>query len=163
MSKVVLCMAISSDGFIAGPNGETPWSDAEWQSFQAFVLSCDLVLVGKLTYQIMQKQDELIAGVKYVVVTHDKTFNANDKQTVSIKSRKDIPEGNKIGVIGGAELNSSLAKIGAINELILDIDPIKLGSGVRLFGHDDIPLKLRLINSSLIGENTIQRHYEVLG
>jgi hypothetical protein len=29
MSKVILYGAISSDGFIAGPNDETPWSDAE--------------------------------------------------------------------------------------------------------------------------------------
>jgi dihydrofolate reductase len=162
MSKIVLYMAISSDGFIAGPHGETPWSSEEWASFQAFVRSCDFVLLGSRTYTIMKEQDDFVEGARYVVVTHDMTRNTDNKQKIRIKSRDDIPKGDKIGVIGGGELNGSLAKLGLIDELILDIEPIKLGGGTRLFGPYDIPLKLKLIESCRLGSNTIQRHYAVL-
>jgi len=65
-------MAVSADGFIAGPNDETPWSDEEWQSFKVFVQSCDAVLLGLRTYEIIHQQHEFIAGPAYIVVTHEK-------------------------------------------------------------------------------------------
>lgn len=49
----ILYMAISRDGFIADSNDETPWSDAEWEAFQEFAKSCEVVLLGKRTFQIM--------------------------------------------------------------------------------------------------------------
>jgi dihydrofolate reductase len=155
-------MAISSDGFIAGPDGETPWSNEEWESFQAFVLSCDCVLIGRRTYEIMQKQDEFITGATYIVVTDDTSFDAGNSRTICIRSKKDVRDVALVGVIGGGELNGRLAKLGLIDEMILDIEPIKLGSGTRLFGEHDVPLKLRLIGSRPLGEKIVQRHYEVL-
>jgi dihydrofolate reductase len=163
MSKIILYMAISSDGFIAGPNDETPWSDEELQSFQAFVRSCDLVLLGSNTYRLMQEQDEFVEGATYIVVTHDKTLETGNKQKICVTSKEDIPKGDKIGIIGGGELNGSLAKLGVINELILDIASVQLGSGIRLFGQYDVPLKLQLLGSRRLGSNTIQRHYKILG
>jgi len=43
--RTILYMAISADGFITGPNDETPWSDEEWAAFQEFVKSCDAVTI----------------------------------------------------------------------------------------------------------------------
>jgi len=39
--KTILYVALSADGFIAGLNDETPWSDEEWAAFQEFVKTCD--------------------------------------------------------------------------------------------------------------------------
>jgi dihydrofolate reductase len=155
-------MAISSDGFIAGLNDETPWSDEENKSFQTFVSSCDAILVGRRTYELMRDQDELSPDAYYVVVTGDKKFDSGKAQKVSIRSRADIPEVDIIGVIGGGELNGRLLRLDLIDEIILDIEPVKLGAGIRLFGKYDIPLKLKLIGSQPIGQYTIQRHYEVI-
>jgi riboflavin biosynthesis pyrimidine reductase len=57
--------------------------------------------------------------------------------------------------------NSSLAKLGVIDEIILDVEPITLGSGKRLFGSHDIQLSLELLRSQKIGNGTIQNHYKV--
>jgi dihydrofolate reductase len=162
MSKTVLYMAISSDGFIAGPHDETPWSDEAWESLQAFVQSCDYVLLGRRTYEIMSQQDEFAAGPTYVVATDDPSFDAGDLPTLSIKSAKDMPDAEVIGVIGGGGLNGRLAKLGLINEMILTIEPIKLGGGIKLFGKYDVPLKLELIGSNVLGTNTVQRHYKIV-
>jgi dihydrofolate reductase len=69
----ILYTAISQDGFIAGVDDETPWSDAEWEAFKTFVTSCDAVLLGRRTFQIMQ-EDELVDGPRYIVVTNNKDF-----------------------------------------------------------------------------------------
>lgn len=157
----VLYMAISSDGFIADANDETSWSDEEWAAFQTFVDSCDFVVMGRRTYEIMK--DELVEGPEYLIATDDPSFDASGLRTISIQSKKDLPAGHKVGIIGGGELNGRLAKMGALDEIILDIEPITLGDGMRLFGTYDIPLKLELIGSRHISEQTIQRHYRVAG
>lgn len=162
MSKTVLYMAISSDGFIADINDATPWSDEEWEAFQHFVMTCDIVLLGRRTYEIISKNDEFVEGPEYIVATNDKSYDAGNFKTINIKSKKDMPQAGKVGIIGGGELNGQLAKMGLIDEMILDIEPIKLGNGTRLFGKHDVPLKLELVGSKLIGDNTMQRHYKIL-
>ncbi len=158
----VLYMAISRDGFIAGKNDETPWSDASWDSFNTFVTSCDVVLLGKRTYQIMKQDGDLLDGPHYIVVTHDKKLDTNGLEKRVIHSPADMPRANKLGIIGGGDLNGRLAKMGVIDEMILDVEPIELKDGIRLFGKYDVPLRLTLMESRLVGEATIQRHYRVL-
>ncbi|MET0779206.1 MAG: dihydrofolate reductase family protein [Candidatus Saccharimonadales bacterium] len=162
MSKTVLYMAISSDGFIAGPDDETPWSQEEWEAFTAFAKTCDVLLLGRRTYEIMRKREEFVKGPEYVVVTHEKSLRTGKFKKISIESKTDMPKVGKIGVIGGGELNGSLALLGVIDEIILDIEPTVLGEGTRLFGSYDIPLKLKLLGSQLIGDGTTQRHYQVV-
>ena len=158
----ILYMAISRDGFIAGPNDETPWSDEEWQAFQEFVKSCDVVLIGKRTFQIMKASGDFVNGPRYIVATSDQKLDTDGLDKVAINKTKDMPKGKKVGIIGGGELNGRLAKLGVIDEMILDIEPIELKEGTRLFGNYEIPLKLELIGSKQIGNATIQRHYRIV-
>lgn len=162
MSKVILYMAISADGFIASQNDETPWSDEEWTAFQEFVKSCDVCLLGRRTYEIMKNGGEFVSGTQYVVVTNDETADTGDLQKIAIKSVDDLPKTDKIGIIGGGELNGSIAKLGVIDEIILDVEPITLGQGKRLFGSHDVTLKLKLLSSRQLGQSTVQNHYEVI-
>src|SRR5690242_10477887 len=97
-------MALSADGYIAGPNDETPWSDEEWAAFQDFVRSCDVCLLGRKTYEIMKGGDGFVSDTRYVVITSDAQYKA-DYPTATIRSAADLPAGDKIGVIGGGELN----------------------------------------------------------
>jgi dihydrofolate reductase len=96
------------------------------------------------------------------VVTRDPSFASDKARTISIDKKSDLPIVTKLGVIGGGELNGQLAKLGLLDEMVLDIEPIKLNSGTRLFGEYDIPLKLKLLGSKRIGEATVQRHYKIL-
>jgi dihydrofolate reductase len=102
--KVILYMALSADGFIAAQNDETPWSDEEWAAFQEFVKSCDAVLLGRRTYEIMTKGDEFAEGPEYIVITNDSTLSTGQLRKISIVSKADLPQVNKLGVIGGGEL-----------------------------------------------------------
>ena len=162
MSKVVLYNAISADGFIAGPSDETPWSDEEWVAFQEFVRSCDVVLLGRRTYSIMRDGGEFVEDGHYLVVTNDPTTDTGSYAKISIKSAADLPELEKIGLIGGGELNGSIAELGVIDEVILDVEPITFGKGKSLFGSHEIHLNLKLLASRQIGPATLQNHYGVI-
>lgn len=159
--KTTLYMAISADGYIAGPDGETPWSDAEWEAFQAFVKTCDVVLLGRKTYEIMQKDGDFVEGPEYIVVTNNPNLDTGTFRKISVKTKDDLPQVQRLGMIGGGDLIGRLAKLGVIDEVILDIEPITLGSGIRLFGDNDVQLKLELTESRRIGEGTVQNHYTV--
>ena len=159
--KVVLYMAMSADGFIAGAGDETPWSKAEWTAFAAFVRSCDTVLVGRRTYEIMRQQDEFVDGPEYIVATSGASLDTGNLRRLCITSKADLPRAAKLGVIGGGDLNGRLAQLGAIDEVILDVEPIVLGSGTRLFGTHHVRLNLALQASRRIGPHTIQNHYTV--
>jgi dihydrofolate reductase len=158
----ILYMAISQDGFIAGPGDERPRSDGEKIAFKAFVTTCDAILLGRRAYEIMQDNHELLPGIRYIVATKSKT-EPKDIERVNIQTKHDMPDVVRLGIIGGGELNGRLAKIGVIDELFLDIEPITLQHGKRLFGVYDIPLRLKLLESRKIGQTTMQRHYEVVG
>lgn len=162
MSKVVLYMAVSVDGFIAGANNETPWSDAEWEAYREFIKSCDVCLIGSRTYEVMLSSNEFVEDAIYLVVTQDDNLDTGDFEKVSIRSADDMPKFNKIGVVGGGDLNGCLAELGVIDEIILDVEPVILGQGIPLFGNHKPDLQLKLIGSKRIGESTIQNHYEVL-
>lgn len=155
-------MAISKDGFIAGTNDETPWSDIEWQAFKDFVTSCDVVLLGKRTYEIMKQGDEFIDGPKYMVVTSNGDLDTDDLVKINIQTPDDLPKVARLGIIGGGDLNGRLAELDVIDEIILDTEPIELKSGVKLFGEHDVDPNLELISTKELGANTIQTHYRVI-
>lgn len=158
----ILYMAVSRDGFIATPDDETPWSDEEWQVFAAFVRSCDAVLLGRRTYEIMRESGELIEGPVYIVATSQKDFDADGIDTLEIATADDMPKASKLGIIGGGELNGRLAQLGVIDEMYLDIEPVELHEGIKLFGAYEPKLKMELVGSRMIGQGTIQRHFNIL-
>ncbi len=160
--KVVLYMAVSADGFIAGVHDETPWSDDEWTAFQEFVKTCDVVLLGRKTYEIMKKDGQFVSGPEYIVVTNDPAVDTGKWRKLSIQNREDMPQAGKVGVIGGGELNGSLIELGVVDEVILDIEPMTLGNGHNLLGGHSVEFHLELLSSRRIGGSTIQNHFRVV-
>lgn len=161
--SVTLYMAVSADGFIADLHDNTPWSDDAWTAFKDFVRTCDVVLLGRRTYEIMTAQNEFIDGPEYIIATRNSQLETGDLRKINIQSREDMPRADKIGVIGGGDFNGSLAKLGLLDEVILDVEPIILGNGKRLFGDYEAKLKLELIDSRKVGASTVQSRYRVKG
>lgn len=154
-------MAVSRDGFIAGSDGSTPWSDDEWTAFQEFVKSCDACVMGRKTYEAMRTDGSFVDGPRYVVASHSPAYDASHCEVRSIQSLADMPVGNRVGIIGGGELNGSLAELGVINEVILDIEDVELDSGKLLFGSHRPP-RLQRLGEKKIGPHTIQQHFKVI-
>lgn len=59
--------------------------------------------------------------------------------------------------VGGPKLAASLTKLGLIDEYQLYIHPVALGQGVPFFA--GVQPKLQLVESDLVGENTVKLTY----
>ncbi len=75
--KVILYLAITANGYIAGEHDEVEWvSEASWNSYLYIVKKIGCVIIGRRTYDLM-KEDEFMDGVTYIVITHEKELPKN--------------------------------------------------------------------------------------
>ena len=143
MRKIVLQLAVSLDGYIEGPNGEFDWcfTDEDY-GMSAFFKRIDSTFMGRKTYELaLAMQDQIPPGFpkfkEYVfsntlteVKEGVKLINGDIKSEVEkIKKEK----GKDIWLFGGADLISSLMNRQLVDEIILAVHPVILGSGKALF------------------------------
>jgi len=143
MRKIILQLAVSLDGFIEGPNGEFDWCfiDQDY-GMSAFFKRIDAVFMGRKSYELaLAMESEAPSGfpkIKEYVFSNTLTDVKKGvvivkgdvkKEVVKIKKRK----GKDIWLFGGAELISSLMNLQLVDELILAVHPVVLGSGKPLF------------------------------
>ncbi|GBE29671.1 MAG TPA: dihydrofolate reductase [Bacteroidetes bacterium] len=147
MRNVSLYIATSLDGKIAGKDGELDWLSYlpnELKSdygYKAFMARVDTILMGRKTW------DQVLSfggtypypGLKGYVFSREK----HKSKIKSVKYLSDDPaqfvnklkakSGKTIWLIGGAELVSELLAADLIDEIILTIVPVILGTGIPLF------------------------------
>jgi len=143
MRKIVLQLAVSLDGYIEGPNGEFDWcfTDQDY-GMSAFFKRIDSTFMGRKSYElVLSMESEAPPGfpkMKEFVFSNtlDKAkegvviVNGDiKKKVVKIKKEK----GKDIWLFGGAELISSLMDLQLVDEIILAVHPVILGSGKALF------------------------------
>lgn len=63
---------------------------------------------------------------------------------------------------GGPTLNTSFAKEGLIDEIILNYNPTILSDGIKVFAEDDFELNLKLQGMRQISSDIVQARYLVL-
>jgi dihydrofolate reductase len=66
-----------------------------------------------------------------------------------------------MGLVGGSEIISILLNADLINEIILSVHPIILGSGIPLFRSIQKLSSLRFLNSKTFESGLVQLHYEL--
>ena len=64
-------------------------------------------------------------------------------------------------ICGGGKLNSSFMKEKLIDEIYLDIEPVFLGTGIKLFTDAEFETKLKLIDVKRLSKDEVQLHYKV--
>ena len=144
-------MATTANGYIAKENDETPWSDVIWSGYYDFVKKRGNIILGKRTYELMKEVNEFEKiGNPFTVVVSREDFahNSNFSITKSPKEALKILEDkhfDKILVGGGGTLNSSFMKENLIDEIILDVEPLVFGKGIKLFSDNNFDAKLELI------------------
>lgn len=167
--KCILYMALSLDGYIAGPNDDTTWvSELEYNAFRKFASNMGNAVYGRRTYDIgIQENIPPLAGALNVVVTrrppsdYDPYLFTDEspREILDLLKNKGFSE---ILVCGGGKINGLFAKAGLIDEIYLDIEPVILGGGCHLFGNANIHLNLRLLGTKKLSPQTLQVHYKVV-
>jgi len=140
MPKVILFIATSLDGYIAGPQGEIDWlfHDADY-GYTAFFDSVEALVMGRKTYELSLTFGEWPYG--------DKPAYVFTRQTPPDDSRVRFVAGDAAGLIaglraraskniwlvGGAALVSDFLQQGLIDEFVISVHPLLLGAGIPLF------------------------------
>ncbi len=187
MRKVIYGMSISLDGYIEDANGSLSWHiiDDELHShFNRLESLIDMHLYGRLLYELMAaywpEADKDPAApqvqVEYAEIWRNKpkvVFSSTLKQVEwnsrlvsgdageEVRRLKEQP-GNYLSV-GGAQLASSLTRLGLVDEFWLYYQPVVLGSGKPMFQSLQEAVRLELIDSQRFGSGVVLLKYRAAG
>jgi dihydrofolate reductase len=172
MSKIVLYIASSLDGFIARRNGDITWLDefnveGEDYGYSEFLNGVEIIVMGSKTYeQVLSFSKWPYEGFKTYVLTKrnldcvdgvEVKFYSGDLDSfvsnIKHESRKNV------WLVGGATVAQNFLRRRYIDEIILSIIPIIFGDGISLFQSADEEIHLGLLQSKSYGNGVVQLHY----
>lgn len=142
MRRVRYSVAMSLDGYIAGPKGEFDWIVIDPDlDFGALFAEFDTFLMGRKTYETTQRQGAPGMPGKQVYV-FSRTLRQDDHPGVivsddiqgTVTALKAKP-GKDIWLFGGGSLFRSLLELGLVDTVEIGICPILLGGGLLMLPH----------------------------
>lgn len=180
---ILVHVAMSVDGFIAGPAHDMSWTggaeyDTSSGDFAVEVArSTGVVLAGRGWYDVAGADEGgATAGIyggawsgPVLVLTHhperlasDPTVEAVTDLESALARAEELADGRAVNIFG-ADVARQVLAAGRLDELILQIVPVVLGDGIRLFGDPPAPrVSLERIHASTSGALTDIR-YRVAG
>ena len=134
-------VAMSLDGYIAGPNGEYDWIVMDPDiDFAGILTQFDTFLIGRKTFEAMQQMGndaKSMPGIANIVLS--RTLKPDDYPHVTVKAdaARVVTElrakpGKDIALFGGGELFRSLLGEGLVDRVEVSLIPVLLGGGIPL-------------------------------
>jgi dihydrofolate reductase len=177
MTHVIAGLTLSLDGFFEDDDGNagalyTDFDElADSAYMKALQAETGAVLMGRRTYDMAEDPDGYADGYEFqvplFVLTHrppERQPKRNDQLYVtfvtdgleSAVAQATAAAGDRaVTVIGGADLNRQLLAAGLVDELRIDVMPVLLGSGRRLFdGRPTDAVRLEKIGVEEVGART---------
>jgi dihydrofolate reductase len=167
MSKVVLDMAMSLDGFIAGPNDEDRGLHDYFFSpsletarvIEAGIDATGAIVMGRRTYDMGNQFDgfeDTLYKVPHLVLSHSVPEKPAKGETEfifvadgiesALRQATAVAGDRSVVIGGGARTAQQFLQAGLIDEIQLHLVPKLLGQGIRLFDHSDSqPIELERI------------------
>jgi dihydrofolate reductase len=158
MKRLRYQVAVSLDGFIAGPKGEYDWlvSDSSID-FGALFREFDTAVMGRKTYEEMTVQggDGTLTGLDVVVFSKSLPTRTakgiritNEEASGVVKALKKQP-GKDIWLFGGGALFRSLLDADLVDTVELALMPVMIGSGIPLLPPGALA-KLELVDQKVL-------------
>jgi dihydrofolate reductase len=185
MRKLIASIFVSLDGYMVGPNEDMTWvldkfNDEMGKYAGDLQNSMDLILLGRVTYEIMtnywpskaeatEPGADRMNNVPKMVFTKSldkvewgKWNNARlvrDILPEGIKKMKGLPGKNMV-IYGSASIVQAMTRFGLIDEYQLLVHPVALGSGKLLFKDITKPVNLNLIKTCKYKNGVVVLYYE---
>jgi len=186
MTKVILFVQVSLDGFFEGPKKEIDWNMVD-DEIHAHMLEelgpMGAFLSGRVTYELMAgywpAADADPAATPFVKefapiwrdmpkVVYSKTLTsagwnttiARDVVREEVEALKLHAKGDLI--VGGGDLGAAFMRQDLIDEYRIYVHPIRIGEGNRLFPPSQEKVLLRLLETRAFGNGVVLLRYERL-
>lgn len=159
MRKIVLCLAISLDGYICDGHGGFAWISGhedytldtpETDRFDEFLETVDTVVMGSIAYEdciltglaSFDDKQIIVATTRDLEGRNNVLFVKGDICNEILKLKKQ--DGKDIFLFGGAGLVDNFMQNDRIDQYIIGIIPTLLGNGRKLFKGSYNEIKLHL-------------------
>lgn len=170
--KTTLYMATSVNGYIADKDGNEDFlSHENWEMLCKLAGETGNIIWGRTTYEAVAKWDkgkylEDLVNVEKIIISSDKSLELNNGYTLASSPQDAL---DKIStkkfktalVSGGSQTNAAFAKLGLLDEIVLNIEPVVIGHGIPLFSADTFELQLELTSSTQNKNGIITLKYVV--
>lgn len=173
--KISVFIATSIDGYIAGKSGDMTWlenfsaptSDTEEGDcgFSRFLSGIDVLVMGRKTYDLVATKDFWPYTGKRVVVLSSSLTSVCDQaelyngDIIQLTNKLHAEGCKHLYVDGGATVSQFLnAKM--VDEFIISIIPVVLGSGIPLFQQIHDTSWFQTVSSTPYSNGLIQLKYQ---
>ena len=183
MMKLIAGTTISLDGFTADAKGSPAALYADFaelqqsEAMQAAYRTTGAVIMGRRSFDMAEDPDSYADDYEFrtplIIVTakppakHPKEGNgvsiifATNGVADAVRLAKQVAGDRDVTCVGGAMLIQSLLRENLVDELQIDIAPVILGSGLRLFENVD-QRKLKLTSATSLAGGRTSLVYEPL-
>ncbi len=151
--RVRLSVAMSLDGFIAGPDGEYDWIPMDPEiDFAELFKDFDTILMGRKSYEVAQRDGHLdMYQLKTYVFSSSLRPEDHPKVTVvrdpaaTVRELRTQP-GKDLWLFGGGELLRSFMERRLVDQLEIAVVPVLLGAGLPLLPGGPLRTRLTLLS-----------------
>lgn len=163
-------MAMSLDGFIAGPNDELDWlihREGVEDTFTPFFAQVGALLMGRRSYDVVsafegpwqyRNTPVLVATTRALTPQRASVRAVSGGIESLVQQAQEVAGERDVYVDGGAIIRAALdARL--VDELTVTIVPIVLGAGISLFAGVTRRHELELLGSRPIGGGLVQLRY----
>lgn len=173
--QFILYIATTLDGYIARTDGRIDWltsfeTDGEDHGYDAFYATIDALVMGSTTYEQVLGFGEWPYGgtLSYVLTRQTRVGDRPDIlfiNTIEAVLDDIKTKGFKrVWVVGGGTVASAFMQRGLIDEYILTLTPIILGTGISLYqfvSEQSVPeQRLQRIGTKTYPSGMVELHYK---
>jgi len=170
--KITLFMAMSLDGLTSRKNGSEDFlSELDWKFFCGLTEKSGCLITSRETYDNVKSWEsesfDDIKNIKKIIVSHNKNTKLDKGYNLALSPLEAIKTAEKLMckeavLTAGPNLTKDFFREKLINEIIINIDPISVGNGIKLFQENNFTTKLKLLGIKKLNHGIVQLHYKVL-
>lgn len=175
MSQIIYYVAISIDGFIAGPDDDASGFTAAGEGVARYLedlKSFKTVIMGRRTYEFgykygLEPGQPAYPHMQHYIFSKTLKFENQSEQiticNIDLEFIKDLKETSKsdIYLCGGGQFAGWLLENELIDLLKIKLNPLILGGGIRLFGNSIKQYELKLIDSQIFDDGLAIHTYHI--